>query len=1012
MWSVGKRANVNKNAMPTLRIPVATYRLQFNHLFRFADALRIVEYLADLGITDIYSSPYLKAKKGSLHGYDIVDHSSINPEIGTEEEYDNFTDKLRTHGMGLILDFVPNHMCLISEENLWWMDVLENGPSSRHAHYFDINWEPIKKELKNKVLLPFLGGQYGAVLEKQELKLFFKAGAFFITYYDNIFPVEPKTYLIILEYGIDKLKELTGEEDLSYMEFTSILTSLKNLPSYLETAPEKIDERYREKEIAKKRLGILYEEDDRLRCFIDKNIEIFNGTPEDRGSFDLLDSLMREQVYRLSHWPVATDEINYRRFFDINSLGAIRMEDPYVFRETHNLIFKLVGEKKITGLRIDHPDGLYNPSEYLTQLQYHCYKSIMAAHVEKLRLDISLPYDDTFLENEILTRFDDMMTEGPGNAKPFYIVGEKILIKSERMPEEWPIFSTTGYVFLNSLNGIFIDGYNAKIMDTIYSRFVGGRTNYQELVHRNKKLIMETAMASEINNLGHYLNRISERNRHTRDFTLNSLTNAIAEVIACFPVYRTYINDSSRITERDRQQINLAVSKARRMNPAVNSSIFDFLQDILLGRYPDEKDESGRKESLDFIMRFQQMTGPVMAKGLEDTTFYIYNRLLSLNEVGGSPERFGTTMETFHGQNIERHKYWPHALIATSTHDSKRGEDVRARINVLSEIPDLWKTHLLKWVRANKSKKLIVDSKPVPDRNEEYYFYQTLIGTWPMTTISDDEYEIYRKRINDHMVKSIREAKINTSWINPNSFYEEALLSFVNSIMLRASENEFLKDFIPFQSMIAQFGIYNSLSQALLKIASPGVPDLYQGAELWNLTLADPDNRGLVDFEKRIGLLSQIKIETHQGSISDFAHELTKAKEDGRIKLYLTYKALNYRKSNRALFEGGEYIFLEVHGKPAENICAFMRRSGKSAALCIVPRFLSKIVKNDYDLPFGVETWGDAVVCVPADGLGKRYRNVFTGESVTVDDHEGITGIAVAEIFKHFPVALLDKIDS
>ena len=719
----------------TLRIPSSTYRLQFNSLFTFADAKNIIHYLSDLGITDIYASPYFKARKGSMHGYDIIDHNTLNPEIGTEEEYEGLINELNRYEMGQILDIVPNHMCIISKDNTWWMDVLENGPSSRYATFFDIDWKPVKIELKNKVLLPFLGNQYGTVLDNQELTLYFEDGLFFIGYFNERFPVRPQTYIYILQHRIRELENHIGKDSLSFMELMSIITSLKNLPSYLETSPEKINERNREKEIAKKRLWTLYCEDSEIKSFIDKNINIFNGIKGDLRSFDRLDRLIGEQVYRLSYWPVAIEEINYRRFFDINSLAALRIENPPVFEETHKFLFKLIKEGKVTGLRVDHPDGLYNPSEYFYRLQYNCFKNIMLDHVEKIKEDIQLPYGDGFIDSEILNRFNEIP-----NSTPFYIVGEKILIKSEKMPEEWPIISTTGYVFLNSSNGIFIETRNAKVFDEIYSRFIKSKIDYQDMVYSNKKLIMETAMASEINTLGHYLNRISEKNRHTKDFTLNSLIKVITEAIAFFPVYRTYTNGFD-VKERDRQYIDLAIIKAKRKNPAINASIFDFLHNILLLRLPDIMSDDGKSECLDFVMRFQQMTGTVMAKGLEDTTFYIYNRLISLNEVGGSPDRFGTTIETFHGQNIERSKFWPHALITTSTHDTKKSEDVRARINVLSEIPYQWKERLKYWSVFNKKRKISIDGQLVPDRNEEYHLYQTLIGTWPVGSIDDSSYD-------------------------------------------------------------------------------------------------------------------------------------------------------------------------------------------------------------------------------------------------------------------------------
>lgn len=999
---------MKKEAFLLPRIPTSTYRVQFNKHFTFADAKNIVKYFHDLGISDIYASPYFKAKEGSLHGYDIVDPNSLNPEIGTEEEYNAFIAELHRYEMGQVLDIVPNHMCIESKDNVWWMDVLENGPSSLYANYFDIDWDPVKKELKDKILIPVLGDQYGNILEGQELKLAFEDGAFFICYYDNKFPVIPKTYIYILKYRLDSLKNVLSSDNPHFIELLSIMTSLEHLPSYTETDSEKVAERYREKEIIKSRLWALYNESSEIKIFIDENIRIFNGIKGEPASFDLLDELLKMQAYRLSYWRVATEEINYRMFFDINSLAAIRIENPVVFEATHKLIMRLVSEGKVTGLRVDHPDGLYNPSEYFYTLQRHCFLRIRLYYSERLKKEVALLYKKQELESEILKQYDEILYSDP-QFKPLYIVGEKILTKGERMPEDWPIFSTTGYVFLNSLNGIFIETANAKAFDGVYARFIRAKINYQDIVYEKKKLIMQVAMASEINTLGHHLNHISEKNRHTRDFTLNSLTGAIVEVIAFFPVYRTYIIQSGA-NERDRRHIELTVSKAKRKNPAISGSIFDFLRDVLLLNFPDYVDDNNRKEWIDFAMRFQQITGSVMAKGVEDTAFYVYNRLVSLNEVGGNPERFGTPLETFHGQNIERIKFWPHALIATSTHDTKRSEDVRARINVLSEIPDEWRGCLLQWSRLNKKKKVVVDGQMVPSRNEEYLLYQTLIGVWPIGQMNEAEYEVFKKRIKDYMLKASREAKVNTSWINTNIMYEDAIMVFIESIMNESSDNQFLKDFRAFQGKISQYGMFNSLSQTLLKITSPGVPDFYQGTEIWNFSLVDPDNRQPVDYPIRINMLEQLKKSETKIPLNQLARELTANKENGMIKLYLIYKALNYRKENRELFERGEYLPLEVMGKREDNVCAFVRRIGNTRIITAVPRFFTKLFSQPSVLPFGEAVWEDSFIIVPIAEPGAKYRNIFTNELLTARNYKDATALHLSEVFSNFPVAMMERL--
>ncbi|MEW6410019.1 MAG: malto-oligosyltrehalose synthase [Nitrospirota bacterium] len=1012
---------MEKESLLVPRIPVSTYRLQFNYQFRFSDAKEIIHYLYELGITDIYASPYFKAKEGSLHGYDIVEHNKLNPEIGTEGENNEMVNELQKYGMGQILDIVPNHMCIESKENIWWMDVLENGPSSIYANFFDINWKPVKKELKDKTLLPILGDQYGKILENQELRLTFEEGAFFINYYDHRFPVRPETYTSILRYSIDNLGKSLFHENPHFLELLSIITALDHLPPYTEKDPEKIAERYREKEIIKKRLWNLYSKSPEIKVFIDENVRIFNGVKEESRSFDFLDKFLSEQVYRLSHWRVATEEINYRRFFDINELAAIRTEDPIVYRETHKLIFKLIRKGKVTGLRVDHPDGLYNPSEYFKRLQRDCFVQTRLGHLkrlkndipsglyEKLKGEVPLPTEQLDIGSEIMKQYDEMLLLDP-QVKPSYIIGEKILTKGERMPEDWPIFSTTGYVFLNSLNGIFVEIANAKAFDEIYTRFVRSKINYQDTVYEKKKLIMQVAMASEINTLGHYLNRISEKNRHTRDFTLNSLISAIVEVIALFPVYRTYINPSG-VSDGDRRYIEIAISKAKKKNLAISESIFDFLKSVLLLEFPEDFSDSDKEEWFDFVMRFQQITGPVMAKGVEDTAFYIYNRLISLNEVGGSPDRFGTPLETFHGQNIERIKFWPHALIATSTHDSKRSEDVRARINILSEILDEWRGCLMRWSRLNKKKKVNVDGQTVPDRNEEYLLYQTIIGTWPIGHMDEAEYEIFKKRIKDFMLKASREAKINTSWINPNTIYEDALMFFIERIMNPSDDNQFLKDFLPFQKNISHYGTFNSLSQTLLKITSPGVPDFYRGTELWNFSLVDPDNRRPVDYGIRISMLEELKKRESEIPLSELARDLIINKNNGLIKLYLIYKALNYRKANRELFERGEYSPIEVMGEKANNVCAFARRFGNTRVIVVVPRFFTKLTPLPDSLPLGKEIWRDSFIVIPLGDVGARYHNIFTGEIVTAVNHKGAIALYLSDVFANFPVALIEGID-
>lgn len=991
---------MEKPVFRNLRIPLATYRVQMNSNFRFTDAAAIIPYLSDLGITDLYTSPYFTARPGSLHGYDITDPTRFNPEIGTPEEYELLVNTLKQYDMGQLLDIVPNHMC-IDHSNKYWMDLLENGPASACSSFFDIDWDPVKKELRDKVLLPFLGDQYGVTLEKKDIQLFFEDGSFFIRVYENRLPILPETYADILAFRIEDLEKKTDALEGSRNEMMSIITSTGKLPTHLEKNPLKAEERYREKEIIKKRLNEIYTSDPAIRQFIDRNVEIFNGTAGDPKSFDLLDNLLSKQVYRLSYWQVATEEINYRRFFDINSLAAIRVEEHDVFKETHRLIFELIEQEKVTGLRVDHPDGLYDPSEYFDRLQQRCFQIAMKSHVEKVRENVDLPYGETYIESAISQRYEEALRL-QRHFKPFYIVAEKILGKGEIMPVEWPLFSTTGYVFLNSVTGIFIDGQNAKAFDSLYRRFTRIQSDFQDVVYRNKKLVMEVAMSSEVNTLGHHLNLITEKNRLTRDFTLNSLIKAIIEVIACFPIYRTYINGPD-VKDRDRHYIELAVSRAIRKNPVISESIFRFLKNVLLlGFYPDMPEEE-RLSWLNFTMKFQQITGPVMAKGVEDTAFYVYNRLVSLNEVGGNPDRFGTLIDTFHGQNIERLKNWPFALITTSTHDTKRSEDVRARISVLSEIPVEWRKHIILWAQINRKNKILVNNRQVPDRNEEYLLYQTLIGTWPLGEATDEQYETYKARIKTYMSKAVKEAKVNTSWINPDRIYEEALNAFIDTVLDRSRPNQFLDDFLPLQRITTICGLYNAASQSLLKICSPGVPDFYQGMEVWNFSLVDPDNRHPVDYGDHVSMLAGIKDDLGRKDRAEFAKELTSSMEDGRIKLYIMYRTLKLRKEMRQVFEKGEYIPLELEGVRPRHVTAFARRFLNSMFMVAVPRFLAKILLLPDSRFDGI--WEDTMLILPAGAGEGDYTNIFTGEVLT--GHGPV--LSCSDIFRNFPVALLTK---
>lgn len=1017
------------------RVPVATYRLQFQPVFTFDDAKHLVPYLHELGISDCYASPILQAASSNSHGYDISHHNLLNPELGAERGFNEFVGELKRHGMGLILDWVPNHMGISGNTNAWWLDVLENGPSSPHARFFDIDWTPVKAQLKNKVLLPILGDQYGKILENQELLLAFQEGAFSVWYQDRNLPIDPGQYIQILQHRFDALADLLDGENVHFLELQSIITALGHLPSTTETDPEKVIERQREKEIIKKRLAKLANECEDVRRFIEENVRIFNGKKGDPRSFDLLDALLAAQVYRVAFWRVAGEEINYRRFFDINELAAIRMEHPDVFQETHELIFRLIREGKVSGLRIDHPDGLYEPTEYFRRLQRSVFPAA-CRHLFEPDLQ-SKSSDWKTAEEQLLRRYDEEFAKDPQSPlrRAFYIIAEKILTRGERLPEGWAVDGTTGYDFLNQLNGIFVDGPHGKSLEEIYGRFTTLKINFQHLAYDKKKLIMQTSMSSEINVLGHQLNRISEKNRLSRDFTLYSLTDALREIIACFPVYRTYVcpGDVS-ISDGDRISIYRAVAKAKRRNPTTNVSIFDFIRDILCLRFPEYLEPQDQIEQRDFVMKFQQCTGPVMAKGVEDTAFYIYNRLLSLNEVGGNPEEFGVSLTAFHKGNAQRREAWPYSLLTTSTHDTKRSEDIRARINVLSEIPNEWKACLSRWRKLNKKKTLLVDDQLVPDHNDEYLLYQNLLGAWPLEPMDQMAHRAFKERIQCYMEKATKEAKVNTSWVNPNKAYDDAVRTFVDSILDDSQPNPFLDDFKVFQRRVGTYGIYNSISQTLLKLTSPGVPDIYQGNETWDFSLVDPDNRRPVDYGVRRQMLKTLKdrISGPDGNLAGLAQELLKSKEDGRIKLFVTWMTLNYRTAHRAVFLEGAYLPLEGRGSKKDHICAFARKSGGQLALVVVPRFFGRLLQptaaeiisrvprliattffssftqTQEELPIGDEVWSDSTVALPDERVGQRYRNVLTGEVVAALEHDGEVVLPLNKVFASFPVAILE----
>ena len=945
-----------------VRVPRCTYRLQFNRQFTFAQARELVGYLDALGVSDAYASPLFQASPNSPHGYDITDHNKLSSAMGSPEEFDAWVAELHAHQMGQLLDFVPNHMGIEEPLNQWWMDVLENGPSSVYAGYFDIDWHPIKTDLHDKVLLPILGDQYGRVLERGELKVHFEAGAFYLTYYDHQFPIAPGTYRYVLDVALEKLANYKDED--FYAELQSIRYALEYLPRRTETDPEKIAARSREKEIIKRRLERRCQEAPQVEQAVAAAVEEINGKAGDPRSFDKLDELLNAQAYRLAFWRVAAEEINYRRFFDINDLAAIRQEVPDVFETTHRLLLELVGKGAVTGIRIDHPDGLHLPRPYFEKLQQRCA---------------------------------DTLTTRPDDGRAVYMAVEKILTGDETLRKDWRVHGTTGYEFGTQVIQLLVDQSAESAITNTFRRFVGHSMHYGHLVYAKKRLVMRLALANDINVLGNMVDRLSEQNRWFRDFTLQALVLAVRETIACFPVYRTYVEPDRPVGQEDRSVIERAIAAAKRRNPGIEESVFNFLRDLLLLRFPENLDDQAQAEHAHFVLKFQQYTGPIMAKGVEDTAFYIFNRLAALNEVGGEPQEFGSGIAAFHRKNEERQRNWPDSMLNTSTHDTKRSEDVRARMVAISEFAEGWRRSLPRWRAANHKWKKRVDEAEAPDRNEEYLLYQTLLGTWPIdqsgNALSCVPIE-YVERIQKYMNKALNEAKMNTSWVQPNEPWLAATREFVGKILAANPKNKFLPVFLPMANEIAGIGAINSLSQTLLKLTSPGVPDIYQGNEIWDFSLVDPDNRRPVDYRLRREMLETLEKVKPEELLARWA--------DGRIKLFLTQRVLQLRRNHPEIFAQGSYLPVETTGTFRESVVSFGRQLGQHWLLVIAPRLTARI-----GFPPVGDKWQDTTLQLPDGIRGQQYRDVFTSREVRFQDGRLMLKDALASL----PFAVITSLD-
>lgn len=933
-----------------MRIPSSTYRVQFNKDFRFADALALVPHLHDLGITDLYASPVLRARAGSPHGYDQVEPTRLNPELGSAEEFRQLTDELRRRGMGLLLDIVPNHMAA-SMDNPWWRNVLEHGRASPYASFFDIRWvEGQDANLQDRLLLPILGDQLADVLERQELQLNLDDDGFFVRYYDSRLPLDPATYAGVLEVAARRATKREAAFALSRLSAAS-----RSIPPRTSTLATATRERQELTEALKQEIWRLYSRNGDARSAVSAAVEAFNLTSRRPGRSALLERLLGEQPYQLVYWRTGLERLNYRRFFDVTGLAAVRIESPRVFRAMHELVLNLAAEGRVTGFRIDHIDGLYDPLGYLRRLQH------------------ALGGD-------------------------FYLVVEKILAGDEDLPRDWPVAGTTGYDFLNYLNGVFLDGRGVRKLGQVYDRMLGRSTAPGDITYEQQKRAMQDLFQAEIHALASQLARIGAGAAGTPDYELSAFSQALVEVSACLPVYRTYVR-GYRISRRDRAYIERAVAEARRRSD-LPDGLLDFVRRVLLLETPPGLTNRERRDWLALVMRWQQFTGPVMAKGVEDTSLYVYNRLISMNEVGSDPVEGAIGVARFHRNNSRRLRDWPHSLNATSTHDTKRSEDVRARIDVLTEIPAQWERRLLRWSELNRHLKWDVDGGPRPDANEEMLVYQTLLGVWPLDASAHLELS---PRLKEYMVKACREAKVHTSWLAPDEEHESAVTSFIDAVLDEAESAAFLADFRDFVRVVAFHGALNSLSQSVLKIVSPGVPDFYQGTPLWDFSLVDPDNRRPVDFGRQralqLDLMAKAEVDT-EGLLP----RLLRDWRSGAVKLFSVQRALHFRRKNPDLFHSGSYAPLRATGPRAGSVVALLRSRGDQWLLVAVPRFTTRLTRPE-EWPLGSEVWSGTSLVLP-DVAPRVWRNIYSG-ALTKSEGQA-TGLPLAEVFAAFPLALME----
>jgi (1->4)-alpha-D-glucan 1-alpha-D-glucosylmutase len=928
-------------------IPQATYRVQLHAHFTFSDLEGLVPYLHELGISDCYCSPILFSTPGSTHGYDVSDYRKLDPELGGEPAFERLSRALGEVGMGVLLDFVPNHMGISGPFNPWWEDVLESGQNSPYARFFDVHWNSHLPHATQRILVPILEDHYGSVLEQGKLKIQYASGGLRVAYGDVHFPLSPPSYAKILSrLAADPACPAEFKERLGML--IENLRSLRRIQDSNNATPA---ETYATRlATVKKELAALLDRETRLRALLEANLEVLNGTAGEPQSFNALDELLDEQHYRLARWKAGAHETNYRRFFAVDTLIGLRMENPEVFHESHLLLGLLLREKRVRGLRIDHVDGLWDPLQYLQRLQ------TLAQPAE------SAP--------------------GP---KPLYVLVEKILALDETLPASWPVHGTTGYEFMTQLGQVLTDPSAEGEITDIYRVFTGENRSFEDIVYQNKRLVLEELFANAVNNLASSLHSQIFGDRRWRDLTLHELTVVIREIMASLSIYRTYRRLGEPVTPQDQQAIERAYEIALAKNPRIDPQPFAFVRDVITGAYPGPySDEQYRARLANWVLNFQQYTGAVMAKAVEDTSFYVYNRFIALNEVGGDPACFGTSIDRFHAHNQKRALQSPHTLLSTSTHDTKLSEDVRARLHALSEIPHEWQTWIHEWQALNRRHKTVIDGVPCPEPNEEYRLYQILLGAWPIDDALPND--TFRERIRAYHRKAINEAKVHTTWLNPNDRWLEAGDRFIDALLDSSPSNAFLRSFRPKAARIAHLGMVNSVAQLALKICSPGVPDIYQGNESWDFSLVDPDNRRPVNFAALRELLQSVKNRSPGDLLQNW--------RDGAVKLWVTQKLLCFRREHAALFAQGDYRLVPTHGRFAENIIAFARTHENEQLLVVVPRLSAKLGSP----PLG-HVWDDTGLRLTVE---RMFRDVLTGREIKPSKD-----LFARDLFAEFPLAVL-----